>query len=144
MSIITQRAANQVRRGQQAQEMKKAQVDDAVGRVHTVSGEFVMDGTGEVILDVNFPITFIEKPKLAFGGELAPDAVITAGAFPTVSCVVGRWYYIERPNQPFYKGAALIAVTSGPEGQKMVIHWQMTGRAITNPVSDGDTADSTI
>jgi hypothetical protein len=144
MSSVKQQAIISLQRKQRLANDRDRQREDAIGRVHTVSGEFVVDGTGEALVPVNFPIRFIEKPRFHFGGELAPDSVITDGEFPTVSAVVGYWTYEERPYVPHYKGATLAVVTTGPTGQKMAIHWTMTGRAITNPVSSGDSADSTV
>lgn len=144
MSSATQKALANLHRRQRFQQDQARQLEDATGRVHTISGEFLVDGAGEALVPVNFPVVFIEKPRFHFGGELSPGSVITDGQFPTVSAVVGTWTYMERQVQPFYRGATLCVVTTGPAEQKMMIHWTMTGRAITNPVSAGDTADSTV
>lgn len=145
MSIRTQRALTAINRRHQLRRSQEQQIEDSIGRVHTVSGEFIVMGTGEALVEISFPVTFVEKPHLQFGGELSPNSVITDGAFPTVSVVVGHWNSEDRGGiAAFYRGATLCVVTTGVPEQSMSIHWSMTGRAITNPVSEGDTADSTV
>jgi hypothetical protein len=111
-----------------------------------------LNGVGEIAKEVVFPVKFVEKPLLSFGGELSENSSPTDGSFPTVSVVVGGWNLEipgvenqETPDRKYFVGANLLVVTTGVD-ESMWIHWHMTGVAITNPVAGirAATTDSTL
>lgn len=108
-------------------------VQDQLANVHTVNGLFMVDGSGEATATIAFPIKFMERPLINFGGELNPNSTVTAGNFPTISVVVGSWTLEGPPEKRYFTGATLLVRTTGPDLQKMWIHWSAVGKAITNP-----------
>ncbi len=115
------------------------------GRVHRVQGFFTVTGAGEVSVEVDFPVWFIENPVITFGGELAPNEFPEAGSYPTVSVVVLAWKKEDRPGDvSYFIGAHLGAVTTGKSGQILIVHWQMEGKALINPIGDAGGADGVI
>lgn len=99
-----------------------------------LSGLFMFQGNGEGRKEVQFPVKFIEKPVFYFGGELGPNQSIVDGYFPTVSVVVGAWQTLKRPPVTnLYYGCTLIVVVTGHADQKLVIHWHVEGKALSDP-----------
>ena len=138
------------RQGRQASE--RARLEDSLARTQVVSGQFLLSGVGEATKAVKFPVKFIEKPLLSFGGELTENSSPVDGSFPTVSVVIGGWdleipgiVNQETPDRKYFVGATLLVVTTGVS-ESMWIHWHVTGVAITNPVAGirAATTDSTL
>lgn len=98
-------------------------------QVLRLQGEIEVKGAGELLLPVAFPQHFVQKPSWSFAGELAPNEVLEAGNYPTVSLVIKSWVI----RQGLYVGAQVVIVTGGPARQVMRVHWQAEGVAITNP-----------
>lgn len=122
-----------------------SRIEAQSGEVFRVQGLFHYDGAGEASVEVNFPVWFIEHPFPTFGGELAPNQSPTAGEFPTVSVVVLGWKMQDYPGGvSYYIGAYLGVVTTGPADQKMLVSWQVEGKALNNPIGDPGTPDGTI
>lgn len=120
-------------------------MDSATGRVHSIQGFMEIVGSGEALLDVNFPVWFLEKPTFTFGGEMAVDQVLTVGAYPMLSVIVHRWRMKDFPNGvSYFAGATLIVVTTGTPEQKLIGHWEAQGKALRNPSGETVTADGPI
>lgn len=87
----------------------------------------------EIAVDVTFPVWFVDRPAFSFGGELMRD-ILEEGSFPTISAVVVGWTRVHelRPGGGLYTGARLAVVASGREGEQMILHWQMNGKALTH------------
>lgn len=120
-------------------------LEDLVGRFHTIEGFIDLNGAGEALLDVNFPVWFLEKPLFTFGGELAVDQVLTAGQFPTLSMLVQRWQMKDYPNNvSYFAGATLAIVITGPATQRLIGHWQVQAKALRNPSGETVTVDGPI
>ena len=98
-----------------------------------LSGFMNVTGTGEVSVDVAFPIWFIEKPSLTFGAELADGHSPEATNFPTVSVMVLKWRTETRGLGTYWVGATLGVVTTGKEGHETIVHWQAEAKALQNP-----------
>ena len=149
-SSLTSRQTISQRQNRKASD--RARLEDSVARTQVVSGQFLLNGVGEIAKEVVFPVKFVEKPLLSFGGELSENSSPTDGSFPTVSVVVGGWNLEipgvenqETPDRKYFVGANLLVVTTGVD-ESMWIHWHMTGVAITNPVAGirAATTDSTL
>lgn len=112
----------------------------------SIEGTFLVDGSGEASADIVFPVKFIERPNISFGGELHLDTNPVAGQFPTISVVVNRWItdppaaltYTVATLKLYFVGAQLLVVTTGPTSQRMWVHWTAKGRAIINPAALSD------
>ena len=126
---------NAARRGYAISSNQDLQATD-----HVVNGTSLIVGTGEVLLEVSFPVPYIRAPSMTFGGELSAESVAIPGQFPTLSAVVNQWL-IEDPDydlykgslRRYYKGATIACVVTGPGTQKMLLHWTFMGMALTNP-----------
>lgn len=116
---------------------------DLQGREMTVRGEFLTQGAGEIIVHVNFPCVFTERPLMGSGAALDTNQPIAAGNLPTSSVVVGKYDFSGIDTSTKYTGADLVVVTTGEPTQKIWIHWAFTGKAVVNPInsvtSTGDT-----
>jgi hypothetical protein len=114
-------------------------------KVHSIQGFFDVVGSGEALLDVPFPVWFMERPLFTFGGEMAPDQVLTTGAYPTLSVLVHRWRMKDHPGaKSYFTGATFIVVSGGADDQKLLVHWQMQGTALRNPGGETLTVEQTI
>lgn len=122
-----------------------SQYTDMLGRNLIISGEFLMPTTGEVIVTVNFPVTFTEKPLFYFGADLDPNQEIVVGVLPICNGMVIR-YNIDTSDvyTTLWKGADLGFVTQGTPGQKINCHWHFIGKGIFNPITPIDNVDGTI
>lgn len=107
---------------------------------HVVNGTDLIEGAGEVLIDVVFPVTFIQPPIFLYGAELAPGNELVSGSFPVLTAVISYWDVNEPDlalygitNRKHFRGAQLAVTASGPPTQKMFLHWQFTGLAVSNP-----------
>jgi hypothetical protein len=98
------------------------------GHVH---GFIDLPGDGEVVVDVTFPISFMERPVFTAGLELGKNISFTAGNFPIYSATVGRWTTRSPAGAMLYTGATLGIVVVGPA--RSVLHYKFEGRTFTVP-----------
>lgn len=115
------------------------------------AGKTLVRGSGEVAVDVYFPVTFTEEPVMTFGGALDLNEPLEDGNFPTVSCVVAKFLKKEKQQGEdaglYYVGATLAIVTTGRADQFMNVHWVAEARAFQNPDTfdiDSETTDTTL
>lgn len=87
--------------------------------------------TQELLVDVVFPVWFVDIPAMSFGAHLVRD-LVEEGFFPTVSVVVVGWTKAQeiRPGGGYFIGARLAVVASGREQDRMVIHWNAEAKAL--------------
>lgn len=118
----------------QAQETAKARSDSITPGLQICSGQVRVNGAGEASFPVTFPVKFTEKPALSFGGEILAGDTIEQGLMPTANVIVLGWSTQDNPPVGrLYTGALLGVVTTGVTFQKMIVHWNMIGKAITSP-----------
>ena len=129
--------------------IEEARFEDLKPTEHVIQGKFLIQGAGEANIPVNFPVYYLSAPHLTFGGELPDDSPPVPGLFPTISVVVLRWELDQRGREEnesesriYYRGANLGVVTTGPEGLSLIVHWQVSGLAISNPVTGGETTEA--
>lgn len=127
-------------------ESYKSSINDFSPDDFLVSGQFLISGSGEVLVDVNFPCSFEEIPLFSFGGAMEIGSPVAQGSFPTISAVVVAWNFTELPmkGSRIYKGATIAVVTTGASDQQMWINWHFTGHAFVNPVSNSAETSQTI
>jgi hypothetical protein len=111
-------------------------VNDMLIKPNRVSGfyEVAFQGeetTQEALLDIVFPVWFVDRPAMSFCAELMRD-IIEDGSYPTISVVVVSWTKTKdvRPGGGYFTGAQLAVVASGRVGEEMVVHWQADGKAL--------------
>lgn len=115
------------------------QVNDAIATHTIISGEITVVGGGDVAADINFPVWFVEKPIMTFGGEVAGTVDLTLGSFPLVSALVGKWDIQSLDavqggkfsGRMFYAGAQMLLSIDG--ASDIIVHYQFSGMALTNP-----------
>jgi hypothetical protein len=125
IAVAQQRRARDV---QQKQSM--------TGQVAHLEGRIRLDQPGEALVDVTFPVTFIEIPIISGDGwDLEPGSALEAGNFPRVrSCgAVFFAYYESSTGARFYTGARLAIEATGHTGMQLNVHVTITGKALTNP-----------
>ena len=105
-----------------------------------VTGSIELRGEGEGVLDVRFPVRFVEvggaPPQLVGSGSVGASQTIEEGRFPSWNVGVLRWDIKDRQDaSPLYLGATLIVRCSGVE--RSTATWFCMGTALTAPgVSD--------
>lgn len=133
---------------QQPFERRRGEVERSesmYGRVFTVVGFIELNGCGEALVDVNFPVWFIERPAIGGAGEVGEGAVLTGANYPIFSVGAVKWVTEDKPGGArYYTGAQLAVVVLGPSNQKSVIHWQAQGKALVAPLNDAGSTDDTI
>jgi hypothetical protein len=104
---------------------------DASGSSTVLTGELLLRGAGEQLVDVVFPTPFTSKPIMSFGGEIQDTNLLVAGKYPTISVIVAGWITKEvPPYSVLFTGAKLCIVTTGLNIQKMIVYWSFTGSSI--------------
>jgi hypothetical protein len=91
-------------------------------------------GTGEVDVDVNFPVSFVDLPVITGSGIMAEGQSLVAGEYPIWNVGGASLVYDEKPGgSRLYRGARLAIVCSGHEGMLSTATWIAQGRALVNP-----------
>lgn len=122
-----------------------ARVEAALIKPTRVTGFELTHGAGEATIEVKFPVWFVQKPSMSFGGELDEGEFVEEGKFPTVSVVVVSWVMAQKERDGgWFVGAALAVVTTGKDDQRMWVHWQAEAKAIANPSSPGSGIEQAI
>lgn len=99
-----------------------------------VPGKVMINAAGEAYTDVNFSIKFVSEPSFTYGFSLQEGQNIISGEMPTGTAHVSAWKTKERlPISVFYTGAHIQVVTTGQFYQKMILNYEFSGIAITNP-----------
>lgn len=116
-----------------------------VGRIEAMSGQEIrtfgfveVEGSGELVFDVVFPVRYLERPFFSFGAELMPNQGIVTGSYPTVSQIVKSWTKFVAADgvTEYYTGATIVAVLMGHAEIRSILHWQVLAMAIMNPNND--------
>lgn len=117
---------------------------EVTGGLYTVEGTIACVGTGEATLDVKFPVTFLDRPRVYANGGASDNQRIVPGEFPTWNAGVLWFVRVEDPqfpDSPLYVGARLIVVISGAIDDEATfeseIWWMARGKALTNPTTGG-------
>lgn len=135
-----------VRSPQRALEKRRedlAQTDRAVIKHTNVFAVVRVKGSGEVLVDVDFPVAFVERPYFTFGAALASNHAPVAGSFPVSSATVTKWITDDRSEQrSYFTGCTLAVVALGDANQKVNIHCVFQGKAFRGPVGTETTVDS--
>ena len=134
----------------------RAKHDEAVqtqksvtGRPHAVIGQVFLGTTGETIVDISFPVRFLERPVFTPGGQLGEGSRLTRGAFPVVNAVVLSYETDTKADEgvvsgpaKYYTGAKLGITAQGLSDQSFYLDYRFEGTALVNPT--GQLADDTL
>lgn len=118
------------------------EIQDAQRMRDGASHGFVeLEGAGESIVDVTFPIRFAEPPIFTAGLELRGNAWLEWGSFPIWSATVAYWHTENVATSTLYVGATVGVVTFN--AARSLLHYSFQGRSFTNPV-DSSTSVSQV
>lgn len=98
-----------------------------------VVGFCEIEGEGESIIQIPFPLQFIEKPIFTAGLELPANISFKWGEFPFWSATVGSWVTAPAENEPLYVGATVGALVLGPP--RSILHYRFEAQSFTNPTT---------
>lgn len=118
----------------QSRRMEVQRVTDIGGGVWRCDWLIVQAQSGEAIANLNFAVTFTEKPIATSSFEMAPNQKLSPGSFPVVSSGVYNWHQNVRTDYGglYYTGADLVLVASGLANLSVVHHVSFTGKAMHN------------
>lgn len=120
-----------------------AQTDRAIIKHTSVFSIVRVKGSGEVLVDVEFPVKFVEQPYFTFGASLASNHAPEAGSFPVHCATVTHWDTEDKSEQrQYYKGCTLAIVALGADNQRVNINCVFQGKAFRGPSGSETTLDS--
>jgi hypothetical protein len=108
--------------------------------------DIYLTGIGEVVLDVPFPVVYIERPGFTSGLTLDANEIVEAGNFPTLSAFVIRHQVEQKKGENvgyFYRQATLGVKLTGVTDQRSIITAHFFGKAFRNPTT-GQRIDGTL
>lgn len=127
----------------QAERVEAERVQSVSGGFSSVVGSAFLAGEGEGKFDVNFPVSFTNKPYFFFGHEVEQGAAISATAFPVCSASVLSWdTSVNGDGSPLYNGAVIAVVTLGVAESH--VHFKFEGVALKNPISPSPKPEAKI
>lgn len=144
---------NRKRNAFQQREADQRRMVSNLAGPHQITGQFLLDGSGETTKDLKFPVNFIEKPLFYAGFEMDTSSAPVDGAFPLATATAFNWV-IKEPDldnnalnlRKYFTGVSVAVVCVGSPNQKVWVNWMAVGKAITNPLSGVSdfTTDSAI
>lgn len=115
---------------------------DQLVRDGTAAGVVELQGAGESMVTIEFPIRFIEKPIFTAGLEQRDYPGVQWGQFPIWSATVVTFLTEAKTTEPIYIGAVLAIVTFNvPRGY---LHYSFAGRSFTNPIDNSTSVSQTL
>lgn len=113
-------------------------------KIHVYSVDSPVVGVGEAIIEIPFPVLFVERPGFTSGFSLDENVSPQLTNFPTYSAVVVQW--VRQPkkttsdnaNSFLYAGAILSVRLTGDVSQRATLHTRFEGKAMRNPLTDYD------
>lgn len=145
-------AAAMVRQSQQANASAHRSyvehIEEQAVRDGAIEGHLKLNGAGESLAELHFPISFLEKPVFTCGFELAPDSFLTTGQFPVATATVYDWLTRGTDANIMYIGAKIAIAflapsyyTSGGDAGGTIaigstngeLHYSFRGKSFTNP-----------
>lgn len=119
----------------------EAQADIRI-RDGLAQGTVELEGSGETLVEVAFPITFTLPPIFAPGLELRGNTSLQWGAFPIWSATVGYWHTEDVAETTNYIGATIGVVTFN--AARANFHYTFAGRSFVNPVGASTSVSQTL
>lgn len=123
--------------------LRSTQVSETVADYTTVTGVVELAGRGQGFVEINFPVTFIEKPNVSFGYELGQG--YQSGLVPSCNAVVNDWVMdAQKSNSVRISGCSLGCVVSAGPAVVSYLHFNFFGKAYRNPTSPSMGVKETI
>lgn len=105
-------------------------------------GTVEIEGAGEAIVDVAFPVRFADAPIFSAGLELRGSVALAWGKLPVWSATVAGWRTEAVANNTLYVGATLAIVTFN--AARSNLHYSFAGRSYTTPVDSSTSVNQTL
>lgn len=106
----------------------------------TAAGFVDLEGDGETIIAVGFPLQFYERPIFTAGLELR-DTYAEWGKFPEWSATVMGWQTQTVNDTVLHTGANLAIRTANTH--RATLHYSFQARIFTNPSGPDDSVEAT-
>lgn len=120
-------------------------LDEQSVRNGGVEGEVEISDQGESMVEIFFPIEFLEKPNFGHGLELAPNQSPERGRFPLYGATVFSWKTKRGTNGRItWVGAQVGVSVLAINGLKMILHYSFRGQSFTNPSSSTASVTGTL
>lgn len=107
-------------------------------KLHQYMVETLITGTGEAVVEIPFPVYFVDRPAFYTGLVLDDNITVVAQSFPTYSATVVRWNRITKQGENvgyFYKGATVAVRITGSDTQRAFLQTHFHGKAMRNPTT---------
>lgn len=107
-------------------------------KLHLFTVDTLIEGVGEALFAVPFPIAFVERPSFTCGLSLDDNIAPVALNYPTYSVTVVSWTRVQKQGENvgyFYRGALVSVVLTGDAGQRAWVSTTFTGKALRNPTT---------
>lgn len=106
-------------------------------------GVVEIEGSGEAIVEVVFPIRFTDPPIFSSGLELRGSVTLAWGKLPIWSATVAGWHTeTVAVNNIIYTGATLAIVTFNAERSNL--HYTFAGQSYTTPTDSSTAVNQTL
>jgi hypothetical protein len=132
-SVLAAAITKSVQEAIRTQHVYKETLAEQSIRDGAVVGTTVLEGEGESLIEIPFPVTFLEKPVFTAGLETAENVSLQWGNFPVWSATVGAWSTEPAENEPLYTGAFIGVFVLGPA--RSILHYRFEGQSATNPTT---------
>jgi hypothetical protein len=130
------------------EERRRVYVEAAIERQvkqGVVQGLVNVDGVGESVVVVSFPVVFMEKPVFAPGLELADNYWLALGQFPLWAAVVAMWITDTSASGVVrYIGAEIGVNITGPDTLRSIFHYSFSGKSFSNPANRDPSVGGTL
>lgn len=115
------------------------------GGLSVVYGKVKILGTGAGIVDLSFPISFVERPVFTFGHELEQGFTsLDVADYPTFSASVFDWDEGKGKQIPLIIGCTVGVRVTGEENSESYMNYQFMGRAMVNPSGSSKRIEANI
>lgn len=117
-------------------------VEAASAQYTHVYGRIMVNGIGETVAEVRFPVIFSDRPFPFFGNEMDVAESARFEYFPTVTAIVSDWLTTGTGTARRYSGAKLSIRTTGAASfhgsaeQRIFLSYTFAGVALTNMSGD--------
>ncbi len=127
-------------------------IRDQRNYVETLGEQAIRDGhvhgfvdlvtAGETFVEVNFPLSFLERPVFTCGLEIGNNAFLADGKFPLWSATVVGWTNRTSGDTTLYVGASIAMVVFDLQGS--ILHYSFQGRSFSLPTGTEQTVSAPL
>lgn len=141
-SMLAQTMSSVMQRTMEERRVYTESQADLMIRDGFAQGTVDLEGVGESIVDIAFPIKFLEPPIFAPGLELRGSVSLAAGSFPIWAATIANWFTENLSSSVLYVGAAVAVVVLDAPRSKL--HYSFSGRSYRTPVDSSTNVSQTL